>query len=697
MAQSSCKTTQHGKGQAHSLAPNFPSLRAHIQDEAEQLMPARVCILTKDIFGPIRNGGIGTSYYYLAIGLAQAGHSVTIVFPSQWGDDMPLEKWIPYYKKRNINLVIAPPSPVSHSYGMDKHTRIARTAYDYLIMHDGEFDIIHSHEMGGVAYYILNAKRQGIAFQKTLFCITTHSPTMWNVEGNSRVVNNTEDIIANYMEQSCVAWADLVISPSQYMLRWCQKKGWNIDTARCCVQPHFLPEPRNIHAVPAAQMPVTELVYFGRIEERKGLEVLYRALLRMGRDLTRRTTLTFLGKLGLGYEKDAVLQKFSRLCKNCSIKDSLNREEALAYLQNDGRLALIPSLMDNSPMVICECLEQGIPFLSSDVGGISELVHKDDQALTLFSPTPYGLSHALERSLQKGVKIPRSQINYTQNAREWDLFHRSFAAQNALTLYKSSASPNTQYPLISCCIVYKGNREGLLSVLSGIAAQDYPQIEVIICIGQGNGDELFPELEHEYPSLQIRIVSPICPQLGYARNTACRLARGEYFLLHDAESLSASNLFLELYKTAQSCSADIVTCSLDCVPSDKPLESQAVSERHTFLGPCLELGLFQNCFGQGAVLVSRAVFEELGGFSEINEGVRDIHAFCVNALCKGFHLEVRAESMMLYKKDYRKKELEKEYNSKEAANTVLSAYLHNVSRKYGDIFRMAIGGHIAEQ
>ena len=35
---------------------------------------------------------------------------------------------------------------------------------------------------------------------------------------------------------------------------------------------------------------------------------------------------------------------------------------------------MIPSLLDNSPNVVYECLEDGIPFLASDTGGIGELV-----------------------------------------------------------------------------------------------------------------------------------------------------------------------------------------------------------------------------------------------------------------------------------------------------------------------------------
>ena len=42
--------------------------------------PLDICIVTCDIVGPIRNGGIGTAYYSMARTLADAGHRVTVLY-----------------------------------------------------------------------------------------------------------------------------------------------------------------------------------------------------------------------------------------------------------------------------------------------------------------------------------------------------------------------------------------------------------------------------------------------------------------------------------------------------------------------------------------------------------------------------------------------------------------------------------------
>lgn len=42
----------------------------------------RICLLTLDFVGPIRNGGMGTAFLALAEMLVAAGHEVTVLYPS---------------------------------------------------------------------------------------------------------------------------------------------------------------------------------------------------------------------------------------------------------------------------------------------------------------------------------------------------------------------------------------------------------------------------------------------------------------------------------------------------------------------------------------------------------------------------------------------------------------------------------------
>ena len=69
-----------------------------------------------------------------------------------------------------------------------------RTAYaTYLWLRQNDhFDVIHFHEWQGHGYYSLLAKRQGLAFGRTTLCVSTHSPTCWNKQGNREYLDQVE-------------------------------------------------------------------------------------------------------------------------------------------------------------------------------------------------------------------------------------------------------------------------------------------------------------------------------------------------------------------------------------------------------------------------------------------------------------------------------------------------------------------------
>jgi len=77
----------------------------------------------------------------------------------------------------------------------------------------------------------------------------------------------------------------------------------------------------------------------------------------------------------------------------------LEREAALAELRTPGTLAVMPSLLDNAPNTVSECIENGIPFVSTETGGIPELVADDDRARVLCPPTTAGLAAVLRAAL----------------------------------------------------------------------------------------------------------------------------------------------------------------------------------------------------------------------------------------------------------------------------------------------------------
>jgi hypothetical protein len=210
----------------------FPGLPVRQADTSGTSRPPRVCIATSDIVGPIRNGGIGTAYFSLAIALAEAGQDVTILYLNrEYCEQGSLDDWRSFYRLRGISFVPIPES--STRILAPSNVALSYDAYQWL--QAGDFDVIHFPEWQGFGYFTALAKHQGLFFQHATVCVGTHSPTTWHKAIDRQFLDGRDDLEITFMERQSVALADVVVSPSQYMLNWMRDNGWELPN-KCYVQ-----------------------------------------------------------------------------------------------------------------------------------------------------------------------------------------------------------------------------------------------------------------------------------------------------------------------------------------------------------------------------------------------------------------------------------------------------------------------------
>jgi glycosyltransferase involved in cell wall biosynthesis len=125
-----------------------------------------VCIVTGDIVGPIRNGGIGTAYYALARALARAGQDVTVLYAyGSYSEQEPIDHWVNVYAGYGIRFV---PVPVADGPEL-RGSHAVKASYNvYRWLADREFDVVHFHEWRGIAFYSLVARGQGRCLERSL-------------------------------------------------------------------------------------------------------------------------------------------------------------------------------------------------------------------------------------------------------------------------------------------------------------------------------------------------------------------------------------------------------------------------------------------------------------------------------------------------------------------------------------------------
>lgn len=381
--------------------------------------PPRVCIATYEFVGPTRTGGIGTAYTSLAEALAGAGHEVTVLFTG-WPDPdgEPVDWWTGHYAERGIELVGLPPYAPAGTGSGHRHADRSLQAYRWLRDRDHErpFDVIHFPEVLGHGYYTTAAKRLGVAFPATQLVLGTHSSTTWVLETNGTLIHAVDDFADDFVERASIAGADAVVSPSAYMLDWMRSRGWRLPE-RSFVQQYVRSAAADAFAADEAPAPApagpTELVFFGRLEPRKGLRVFCDALNRLA-ELPEPPDcrVTLLGKhSSIDGEPagDWVRRRARRWPWQPRLIEGLNQPQAVEYLRAPGRrLTVIPSLADNSPNTVYEALALRIPFIASRVGGTAELIDPRDLETATFDPLDGGPAGgaALAERLAAAIAAP---------------------------------------------------------------------------------------------------------------------------------------------------------------------------------------------------------------------------------------------------------------------------------------------------
>src|SRR5262249_7615317 len=159
---------------------------------------------------------------------------------------------------------------------------------------------------------------------------------------------------------------------------------------------------------------VDELVFFGRLEIRKGIEIFCDAIdliLKKWADLGPLRQVTFLGRcvrIGDEHSGAYVLRRSYQWPFELHYEVAASQPEAIGYLKSGRRLAVMPSIADNYPSVVIECLENRIPFIAGRIGGAVELVDLRDHDRVLVEPTAEALAEAIIKTLHGGALVARS-------------------------------------------------------------------------------------------------------------------------------------------------------------------------------------------------------------------------------------------------------------------------------------------------
>ncbi len=635
--------------QAFPSLPIFPR-----KDATRPTRPVRVCIASPEFIGPTRNGGIGTAYTSLARSLAKAGHDVTCLYVDARGlNQDEMQKWVENYRRDGINLV---PLPEVKKPFLERPIHFTKPyeVYHWLKQNDN-FDVIHFSEWQAPGYYTILAKRQGMAFGRSLICLGLHGMLEWIKEANQEYIQDVCELEQDYMERQCVAQCDCLCSPSNYLINYIGSRGWQLPE-KCFVQQYVLPQSaRNALAQdPGGLRTVDEVVFFGRLETRKGVALFCDAMDQLPPEAARKIKMvSFLGREATVCEmpgKEYIQRRARNWTWKTEIISDKNQIEACAFLQSPHRLAVIPSLMENSPNTVYECLGSQIAFLASRVGGIPELISPDDVDRVCFEPNPKALAPMVATALLNGFKPARMAVDPDVNEKAWAAWHEGVAELAPTT--PKSIEP-TLWPKVSLCLTTFNRPTLLRQAVESVLDITYSNLEVVLVDDGSTKPEALAYLAQIKPEFDKRgwqIVRQENRYLGAARNTAARNATGEYLLFMDDDNVAEPHEVTVFAKAAVNSGADIVACGMKHFTGDEP-PNRKEGPKTVWLpmGGSRAVGVFDNCLGDANSIVRRSVFFAAGGYTEDRNLSFEDWEFHARVVLKGYKLTVVPEFLFWYR------------------------------------------------
>lgn len=403
-----------------------------------------ICIVTEEFVGLHKNGGLGTAMTGLAEFLAMKGAKVSVLYTGNVSGSEE-ENWRQQCRKTGIDLLILPRQD-SKIVGPAVEGYFTTPWSVYRFLKNRKFDVVHFNDTNGEALYCVVAKKLGLAFAGTAFFLALHSPNEWILESNNEAHRWIGSSMRTAAERVSISATDVLWAPSRYLLNWISQRGYSLPK-KIFLQQYVIPsdslfsgDPAKIEraAKPATPIPArkpSEIVFFARLEERKGLRLFCSALGKLNDELARRNvSVLFLGKQSM-VKGQTTLEYLAMRAPGWKfswrIEDSLNQQQAVAYLRGANCVAVMPSPVDNSPCTIYEALQFGIPFIATRAGGIPELIAEQDRSKHLFDYSVESLANGILRALDEGIGSARPAISVAENQNKWLSLHNSWREYRA--------------------------------------------------------------------------------------------------------------------------------------------------------------------------------------------------------------------------------------------------------------------------
>lgn len=511
-------------------------------------------------YPPLHGGGISTYCYHTACMLSEKGHSVTVFINDKTVNSIKIEK-LPEAKLIRFN----PSQTKSHSFlGHDTNisyefAHIVKT----FIEKEGKPDIIESQDYNGIAYFLLQSKYCLSDWCRNIpVIITTHSPSFLYMEYNEVPMYKKPNFWIGEMERFCIQAADLLISPSNYLIdELKQRFTINNKNLHIIANPYKSEIKNNTIDKSLSNNNIT---FYGKLSPQKGTFKILE-LFQFLWDKGLKKQFLMIGDQEIVYHPlsktmgTIIKKKYAKYIKKGLLKleRKINPSEIENYLSSFS-IFIIPSIVDNLPYAALELMANGKILIVSKSGGQAEIISNNEDGFIFDYSKKQSFETILNKVInltieerknisQKAIKKIAQNYSYdkiygqkikliesliNENKKQNNIF--PFIRKLPIKLHANNTYPTTKEKL-SVIIPYYNLGKYINETIISVLKSSFKNIEVLI-INDGSTDLISIKKLNRFRNH--KIISVIDkPNTGLAdtRNYGVNIAKGEFIAFLDAD------------------------------------------------------------------------------------------------------------------------------------------------------------------
>jgi glycosyltransferase involved in cell wall biosynthesis len=354
----------------------------------------RIALVSREVI-PFFGAGIGTYAAEMSRAWAAAGHEVHVLSENHPG--------FTQHGPAQLAAACHAVPPRRHRFPHAAHSRGVRRALRDLHARS-PFDYIEFPDYGAEGHDALLAARSADELHGAVLGIRLHTPTFECRQLNGEPPTPETTDLQRREDQS-IQWADLVTSPSRSLLdRIHSRLPLRGPTA---VVPYPF-RPDSITAPNPVPCHHPTVLYYGRLERRKGVDLLIHAaldLLNAGADLRIRliggdTRTAPGGGSMLDHLRAAIPPHWASRFTFDPRKPRAEVFNIVRGITERGGVCCFPSTWENFPNVCLEAMSLGACVIGSDAGGMAEIIEDGRSGLLFRAGNPSSLADALARALR---------------------------------------------------------------------------------------------------------------------------------------------------------------------------------------------------------------------------------------------------------------------------------------------------------